>query len=138
MAEKRSRLQGYTLSELMKNPETAVPIRLGFSAASGVIVGLVIKKVVAKGTIKFLASAIGKFTAKKAAGATVGAVVGGAIGSVVPGIGTAILGGFGAVAVTLIVDWGAIQFDESVNRDEFKNEIVLEIRKQKQELLKTL
>lgn len=138
MAEKRSRLLDYKLSELMKDPETALPIRLGFSAASGVIVGLVIKKVVAKGTIKVLATAIGKFAAKKAAGAGVGAVVGGTIGSVVPGIGTAILGGVGAVAGTLLVEWGAIELDESVNREEFKNEIILEIRKQKQELLKTL
>jgi hypothetical protein len=138
MAEKRSRLLDYKLSELMKDPETALPIRLGFSAASGVIVGLVIKKVVAKGTIKVLATAIGKFAAKKAAGAGVGAVVGGTIGSVVPGIGTAILAGVGTVAGTLLVEWGTIELDESVNREEFRNEIILEIRKQKQELLKTL
>ena len=136
--EKQSSLLDYKLSDLMKDPETALPIRLGFSTASGVIVGLVVKKVVAKGTIKTLATAIGKIAAKKAAGAGTGALVGGAIGSVVPGIGTAIVGGIGAAAGTVLVEWGAIQLDEMVNREEFKNEIISEIQKQKEELLSSL
>lgn len=136
--EKQSSLLDYKLSDLMKDPETALPIRLGFSTASGVIVGLVVKKVVAKGTIKTLATAIGKIAAKKAAGAGAGALVGGAIGSVVPGVGTAIVGGIGAAAGTVLVEWGAIQLDEMVNREEFRNEIISEIQKQKEELLSSL
>ena len=136
--EKSSSLLGHDLSALIKNPDTALPFRLSFSAASGVIVGLVVKKVVAKGTIKTLATAVGKIAAKKAAGAGVGAIVGGTLGSVVPGLGTAIVGGLGAAAGTIITDWGAIQLDEMVNRNEFKQEIIFEINKQKREMLNNL
>lgn len=120
--------------------------RLTASTLSGAVATAIVAKVVGKSTFKLAAKTLGKLTAGKAAGtaggAGAGAVAGAAAGSVVPGVGTAIgaaIGGVvGGLAVGITVDKILIELEESVNREQFRSEIVQAIRDSKLEFKQSL
>jgi hypothetical protein len=109
-------------------------------AITGVVTAVVIKKITGKlvGTnvLKLAAKALVKValskTAGTAGGTATGAFVGGGIGSVIPGLGTvagAAIGGFlGGLAVGVGLDKMLLMLEESLNREEFKREILSAIR----------
>ncbi len=111
----------------------------GAAAAVGAISGFVVSKVIAKvagkATFKFAVKGVGKLAVSKAAGttggATAGAATGAVVGSIIPGAGTAIgavVGGvIGGIATGLIIDKGLIELESYLNRESFKQEIILAI-----------
>jgi hypothetical protein len=133
-----SPLLDYDFANLITDPETALPVRLGVSTSSGIIVGLVIKKIITKGTLKTLGAAVAKVAGKKLVGAGLGAGIGGIVGSVVPGVGTVIVAGIGTIAGTAAVEWAGIKLDEAVNREQMRLEMVAAINAQKQDLINSL
>ena len=100
---------------------------VGASAGAG-IGAAVTAKVVGKGVFKAAAKAVAKMAASKVAGAGGGAVIGGVIGSVIPGAGTVVGGVIGGVVGGVLVDATLLKLEESISRDEFKQEIVSAIR----------
>ena len=135
---KQSPILDLDMPSLKATLEETSAIRWNISAASGVIVGLVVKNVVAKGTIKTLATALTKVVGKKVAAITTGAAIGGVIGSIVPGAGTVLLAASGSVVGALAVEWGSLKIDEMINREEFKDQIISEIQREKRKILKDL
>ena len=135
---KQSPILDLDMPSLKATLEETSAIRWNISAASGVIVGLVVKNVVAKGTIKTLATALTKAVGKKVAAITTGATIGGVIGSIVPGAGTVLLAASGSVVGALAVEWGSLKIDEMINREEFKDQIISEIQREKRKILKDL
>lgn len=117
----------------------------GSTAIAGVVtaavVGKIVAKVVSKNVVKIAAKALAKVAASKAVsaagGASAGAALGAATGSVVPGIGTAIgavIGGLvGGIATGVAVDSLLIALEESVNREDFKAEILASIEDARKE-----
>lgn len=117
----------------------------GTGAIAGAVTAVVVKKIVAKvvgkNIIKMAAKALAKVVASKAVasagGASAGAATGAAVGSLVPGIGTAIgavVGGIvGGLAAGVTVDSLLLMLEESVNREEFKRQIVSAIREGRME-----
>jgi hypothetical protein len=106
------------------------------SAVAGVMTGAVAAKLgsrmIAKGSFKLAAKALGKLVASKTAGASLGAgagaAAGAAAGSIVPGVGTAIgaiIGGIaGGLAVGIGIDKALIEFEEAVSREAFRQELL--------------
>lgn len=106
---------------------------VGASVGAGVGAA-VTAKVVGKGIFKAAAKAVAKMAASKVAGAGGGAVIGGVIGSVVPGAGTVVGGVIGGVVGGVIADATLLKLEESISRDEFKQEIVSTIHTARTEL----
>lgn len=100
---------------------------VGASVGAG-IGAAVTAKVVGKGIFKAAAKAVAKMAASKAAGTAGGAIIGGAIGSVIPGAGTVVGGVIGGGVGGVLVDATLLKLEESISRDEFKQEIVNAIR----------
>ena len=111
------------------------------SAASGVIVGIVAKRIVrkltVKGSIKSMSKALLKVVGKKAATVAAGTGIGGGVGSIVPGAGTA-SGAFIGLGAALTVDYFAVKLDETMNRDDLKNEILSVINEQEKEIFERI
>ncbi len=105
---------------------------VGASVGAGIGAAMT-AKVVSKGIFKTAAKAVAKMAASKVAGAGGGAVIGGAIGSVIPGAGTLVGGVIGGVIGGLLVDATLLKLEESISREEFKQEIVTAIREAKTE-----
>jgi len=111
------------------------------AGVAGVVGSKVVGKVVGKSTFKFAAKSMAKLAANKAAGAaggaTAGATAGSVIGSVVPGLGNAVgavLGGIaGGLISGLAIDKALLWIEESLNREEFKQEILASINEQRRE-----
>ena len=118
----------------------------GAGAVSAVIAGALAKKLVAKGTVKLAFKAVTKAFASKAASAggaaATGAAVGAAIGSTIPILGTAagaVIGGvLGGLLTGVVVDAALLQLEESFGREDFKNAIIEELEKVRQETLEIL
>ena len=100
---------------------------VGF-AAGAMITKKVTAKITGKSAFKAAVKAIGKLAGKKAAGAAAGGVIGAAAGSVFPIFGTAagaaVGGTLGALIVGVSIDKLILELEETVNREEFKNEII--------------
>jgi len=117
----------------------------GGGAVAGVVTTVVttkiMGKIVGKGVVKLAAKALTKVVASKTAGAvggaTAGATVGATIGSVIPGPGTVIgatIGGLiGGLAAGVTVDKMLLMLEESLNREEFKREILSAIQEYRME-----
>lgn len=116
------------------------------AAAGGLVAAFVVKKVVAKGTLKLASKAVVKVALSKTAGASggagAGAAAGAAIGSIVPGVGTAagaIVGGIaGAVAVGVGVDYLLLKLEETWSREGFRQQILASIETQRSAFLAEL
>jgi hypothetical protein len=117
----------------------------GSSAVAGVMSAALAAKLssrmAAKAGFKLAAKSLGKLATGKLAGSTMGAGAGAAtgatVGSVVPGVGTAVgavVGGLiGGIATGLVIDKALIEFEEAVGRDAFKEELVQELRRAREE-----
>lgn len=108
----------------------------GVGTAVGAVTAVVAKKIVAKAVskniVKLAAKALLKVVTSKTiaagGGAIAGATGGALVGSIVPGIGTAIgatIGGvIGGLAVGVSVDKLLLMLEESLNREEFKHQLI--------------
>ncbi|MBU0943185.1 MAG: hypothetical protein KJ804_20815 [Proteobacteria bacterium] len=106
------------------------------SAGTGILSGIVVKKIctkiVAKNTIKIAAKALSKIVLSKttasAGGTTAGMAAGAAIGSLLPVVGTAtgaVVGGvIGAVGAGITIDTMFLSLEEALSRNTFKEEIL--------------
>lgn len=111
------------------------------SVVTTVVINKIIVKVVGKNVLKLAAKALSKVVLSKTlvsvGGAAAGAAVGAVIGSVVPGLGTAVgavVGGvICGVAFGVTVDKMLLMLEESINREEFKREIISAIREARME-----
>ena len=118
----------------------------GAGAVSAVIAGALVKKLVAKGTVKLAIKAGTKAVVSKAASAggaaATGAAVGAAIGSTIPIVGTAagaVIGGvLGGLLTGVVVDAALLLLEEVLRREDFKNAIIEELEKVRQETLDIL
>ncbi|MCG3165534.1 MAG: hypothetical protein POELPBGB_01302 [Bacteroidia bacterium] len=119
-------LDSVTLTARASGGAVGASIGAGIGAA-------VTAKVVSKGMFKAAAKAVAKIAASKVAGTGGGAVIGAAIGSVVPGAGTVVGGVVGGVIGGVLIDATLLKLEESINREEFKREIVTAIREAKAE-----
>ncbi len=114
--------------------------------ATGIVVGKITNKIAAKNIIKLAAKTFLKVVVSKAAGtaggAGAGAVAGGAVGSFVPGVGTMIGAAIGAVIggvfIGVSVDKLLLLLEEEMNREEFKNQILVAIQEARTEFKNTL
>lgn len=122
--------------------------RLGGSGAAatvgaigGFVVTKIISKVVGKTSFKLAVKGLSKLVVGKAAGTTggaaAGAATGAAVGSIIPGAGTAIgavVGGIiGGIATGLLIDKGLIELESYLNRDQFKQSIIMVINESRAE-----
>jgi hypothetical protein len=110
-------------------------LRLGGSAAAGVLGGMVAAKAVGTASGKLAAKALVTFAGKKAtsvgAGMLAGGAAGGAGGSAVPGVGTtlgALVGGIvGGAAIWVGVDFLALKLEEEIGREAFEADLLAAI-----------
>ena len=114
---------------------------VGKKVAAGVAKA-VTKKLAVKGTFKAAAQVAAKVAAKLAASRAasgVGMLVGGTVGSIVPVTGTIAGAVAGGAIVGLAFGIGAdavlLQLDESMNRDEFRTELVDALNAERQRVL---
>lgn len=117
---------------------TTVPSAvLGIKIGAGVTKA-VSKTIVAKGVIKVAANAIAKVAAWSV-GAKIGSVIGGTVGSLAPIAGTiagATVGGsVGALAFAVGVDKLLLEFEETMNRSEFRDALIEELNRERQKML---
>ena len=119
-------LDAVTLTARASGGAVGATIGAGIGAA-------VTAKIVSKGMFKVAAKAVAKMAASKMAGAGGGAIIGGVVGSVIPGAGTVVGGVIGGIVGGVLVDATLLKLEESISRDEFKQEIVAAIREAKAE-----
>jgi hypothetical protein len=126
-----------TATEGLEDRLTSTHAGVGLAGALSVLVAQkVVAKVAGKNIFKLAATALSKLVLSKTAGTTAaaaaGAGAGAAVGSIVPGAGTAVgavIGGIvGAIGIGLTIDKIIIEIEESVNREEFKQEIMSSIQ----------
>ena len=128
----------------------ALKQRLGTSAVIGsltaIVAGKITAKIASKSILGIGAKAAAKMAASKAGsvlgGAAAGAAVGAAAGSIVPVLGTAAgaaIGGIVAgISTGIMLDKGMIKLEELLEREKFKNELVTEIRVERDNFMKQL
>jgi len=113
----------------------------GFKAGSK-ITAIIAKKIVAKmtekGIFKVAAKAISKVIGKKIAQSTIGTSIGSVVGSIGGPVGAAIGGAIGGVVTGVTVDKLILELDETMNRDEFKREIISNIEEMREKYLSYL
>jgi len=122
-------------------PENGTDVRAGAGAISAVIASTVVAKLTAKGSLKLAVQAMTKAAVAKATSGAAGAAAGGAIGSVVPGAGTiagAAVGAVVGIMVGVSVDALLLKVEESLNRDEFRAQILAEIDNEELQLLQRI
>jgi hypothetical protein len=102
--------------------------RVAGSAAVAGIGAVIVARVVRKGSFKAAVKALSKVVTPKVVSSARGAVIGAAIGSAVPVVGTVIGGIIGGAITMVVVDKGLLKLEESISRDDFKNEILSSIR----------
>ncbi|MBT8146435.1 MAG: hypothetical protein KJN90_06235 [Gammaproteobacteria bacterium] len=129
------------IPEITLLPENGTDVRAGAGAISAVIASTVVAKLTAKGSLKLAVQAMSKAAVAKATSGAAGAAAGGAIGSVVPGAGTlagAAVGAIIGIMVGVGVDALLLQVEESLNRAEFREQILSEIDNEERLLLQRL
>jgi hypothetical protein len=137
-------LDGLALSgvpDITLLPDNGADVRAGAGAISAVIASTVVAKLTAKGSLKLAVQAMTKAAFTKASSGAAGAAAGGAIGSVVPGAGTvagAAVGALVGIIVGVSVDALLLKVEESLNRDEFRTQILAEIDSEETRLLQRL
>jgi|GEM_PF-1746560 len=127
--------------EITLLPGNGADVRAGAGAVSAVIASTVVAKLTAKGSLKMAVQAMTKAAFAKATSGTAGAAAGGAIGSIVPGAGTLAGAAVGAVVGILVgvsVDALLLKVEESLNRDEFRTQILAEIESEELQLLQRI
>ncbi len=127
--------------EITLLPDNGTDVRAGAGAISAVIASTVVAKLTAKGSLKLAVQAMTKAAVAKATSGAAGAAAGGAIGSIVPGAGTVAGAAVGAVVGIIIgvsVDALLLKVEESLNRDEFRDQILAEINSEEARLLQRL
>lgn len=127
--------------EIVLPSDDGTTVRAGAGAISAVIASSVVAKLTAKGSLKLAVQAMTKVAVAKSTSGAAGAAIGGAIGSIVPGAGTAAGAAIGAVVGILVgvsVDALLLQLEETLNRDEFRAQILAEIDSEEEPLLQRL
>lgn len=127
--------------EITLLPENGTDVRAGAGAISAVIASTVVAKLTAKGSLKLAVQAMTKAAVAKATSGTAGAAAGGAIGSIVPGAGTlagAAVGAVVGIVIGVSVDALLLKVEESLNRDEFRVQILAEIDSEERQLLQRI
>ncbi len=120
--------------------------RMGGVAGAGILGAILMKKLIAKGTLKLAAKAAAKALASKGAsslaGGGVGALVGGVIGSIIPGPGTAVgatIGGLVAgVGTSIVGDKIFLEMDEYFSRDEMRAQLLETLAEARSQLVQQL
>jgi hypothetical protein len=127
--------------EITLLPESGTDVRAGAGAISAVIASTVVAKLTAKGSLKLAVQAMTKAALTKTTSGAAGAVAGGAIGSVVPVAGTIAGAAIGAVVGIMVgvgVDALLLRVEESLNREEFRAQILTEIDNEERLLLQRI
>jgi hypothetical protein len=113
--------------------------------AAGVLIKRLVEKIVSKLIFKMAAKAVAKGAATKgvsySASAAAGSLGGAAVGSVVPGLGTgvgAVIGGLVGVGTAFLADKLILQLEETISRDDFRNNILNSIEEQRAQVHKMI
>lgn len=99
----------------------------GAALTAGAATGAIVAKAMSKASMKAASKVMLKLAAKKGVGAAGKALAGAAIGSVVPGVGTAIGAGIGALAALVIgtgVDIAMLAAEEQLVRADMRRELL--------------
>lgn len=106
----------------------------GVSLAAGAIAGKMAGRIASKTAFKTASKAAVKFAAKKGVGTTLSMAAGAVSGAFLSPLGGAAVG----IATGIALDKGMLKLEETINRDQYKAEIIASLEESRRETLKVI